>query len=166
MTGSTAGETERMVITRIFNAPRELVWKAWTDPQYVMQWWGPDKFTCPIADIHFKEGGTSLVCMKAPESFGGASHYSIWKYTKIVLHESIEFIQNLADEKGNKKRPTEVGMPADFPEDVRTLVTFKAVGKDKTEMTVTEFADFGQMSHFAQLGLEQSIGKAAAVFGA
>jgi hypothetical protein len=104
--------------------------------------------------------------MKAPESFGGASHYSIWKYTKIVPLESIEFIQNLADEKGNRKKPTDVGMPPDFPEDVRTLVTFKAVGKDKTEMTVTEFADFGQMSHFAQLGLEQSIGKAAVVFGA
>jgi len=155
---------EFVKVSKLFDAAVEEVWKLWTEPEYVMQWWGPDKFTCPLANIQFKEGGTSLVCMKAPDDFGGASHYNIWKYTKIVPYESIEFIMNLADEKGNRKKPTELGMPADFPEDVRTLVTFKSIGKDRTEMTVTEFADFGQMSHFAQLGLEQSIGKAAAVF--
>src|SRR6201993_4809721 len=41
VTKNTVNETEPMVITRIFDAPRELVWKAWTDPKYVMQWWGP-----------------------------------------------------------------------------------------------------------------------------
>ena len=41
-------ETERMVVTRVFDAPRELVWKAWTDPKYVMQWWGPKGFTSPL----------------------------------------------------------------------------------------------------------------------
>ncbi len=41
MTKNTVNEIERMVVTRIFDAPRELVWKAWTDSKYVMQWWGP-----------------------------------------------------------------------------------------------------------------------------
>jgi uncharacterized protein YndB with AHSA1/START domain len=45
MTKNTDNEIERMVITRIFDAPRELVWKAWTDPKYIMQWWGPKGFT-------------------------------------------------------------------------------------------------------------------------
>ncbi len=45
MTKSTVNEVERMVVTRVFDAPRELVWKAWTDPKYVMQWWGPKGFT-------------------------------------------------------------------------------------------------------------------------
>jgi uncharacterized protein YndB with AHSA1/START domain len=40
MTKNTVNEKERMVVTRVFDAPRALVWKAWTDPQYVMQWWG------------------------------------------------------------------------------------------------------------------------------
>jgi uncharacterized protein YndB with AHSA1/START domain len=44
MTKNTGNEAERMVVTRIFDAPRELVWKAWTDPQYVMQWWGAEGF--------------------------------------------------------------------------------------------------------------------------
>src|SRR5216684_934599 len=42
MTKNTVNEKERMVITRVFDAPRALVWKAWTDPQYVMQWWGQE----------------------------------------------------------------------------------------------------------------------------
>lgn len=155
---------EFVSVTKVFDAAVEDVWKLWTEPEYVKQWWGPDKFTCPVANIQFREGGTSLVCMKAPDDFGGASHYSIWKYTRIVPLESIEFVQNLADEKGNKKKPVDVGMPADFPEDVRTEVTFKQLGKDRTEMTVTEHADFGQMSHFAQLGLDQSLEKAVSVF--
>ena len=49
MTKDTVNEAEPMVITRVFDAPRELVWKAWTDPKYVMQWWGPKGFTAPFA---------------------------------------------------------------------------------------------------------------------
>ena len=78
--------------------------------------------------------------------------------------QSIEFIQNLADAAGNKKLPVDLGMPADFPEDVRTVVTFKETGKGQTEMTVTEYADFGQMSHFAQLGLEQCFDKMKEIY--
>ncbi|PWT74825.1 MAG: activator of HSP90 ATPase [Bacteroidetes bacterium] len=155
---------KQVKVSRIFDAPVEEVWKLWSVAEYVKQWWGPDKFTCPTAKIHFGEGETSLVSMQAPNEFGGQTHYNIWTYKKIVPLESIEFIQNLSDEKGNKVKPTAVGMPPDFPEDVRTLVTFKNLGNEKTEMTVTEFADFGQISHFAQMGLEQSIGKAAALF--
>jgi len=57
MTESTVNETERMVVTRIFDAPRELVWKAWTDPKYVMQWWGPKGFTAPFCEMDFRVGG-------------------------------------------------------------------------------------------------------------
>jgi uncharacterized protein YndB with AHSA1/START domain len=151
-------------VSRVFDATVEEVWKMWTEPEYVMQWWGPDKFTCPLAKINFKEGDTSLVSMKAPHEFGGLTSYSIWTYTKIVYLESIEFIQNLANEEGVKQKPTALGMPADFPEDVRTVVTFEAIAKDQTEMTVTEYADFGQISHFAKLGLEQSLDKAVLLF--
>ena len=157
---------KQVKVSRVFDAPVEDVWKLWTEPEYIMQWWGPDKFTCPLAKINFKEGDTSLVSMKAPGEFGGQTSYSIWTYTKIVHMQSIEFVQNLADENGIKQKPVLLGMPADFPEDVRTTVTFKAISDDKTEMTVTEYADFGQIEYFAKLGLEQSIEKAASIFKA
>src|SRR5258708_30842448 len=102
---------KEIVITRIFDAPVELVWKAWTDPTLVMRWWGPDKFTCPSAKIDFREGGISLVSMRAAKEMGGQEFFSIWAYKKIVPLQSIEFIQSLSDKDGNKVPPTTLGMP-------------------------------------------------------
>ena len=78
--------------------------------------------------------------------------------------KSIEFVQNLADKDGNKMPPTKVGMPPDFPEDIRTVVLFKKLGANQTEMTVTEYADMGQMAEFAKMGLEQSLDKIGVIF--
>ena len=130
--------TRDLVVTRVFAAPVDLVWKAWTDPEYVMRWWGPDHFTSPSAKMDFREGGTSVVCMRAPKDFGGQDMYSTWVYQKIVPLKRIEFIQNLADKDGNQIDPAEIGMPPEFPRDIRTVVTFKDLGNSKTEMTVTE----------------------------
>jgi uncharacterized protein YndB with AHSA1/START domain len=160
--------TRDLVVTRIFAAPIDLVWKAWTEPEYVMRWWGPDYFTSPSAKMDFREGGTSLVCMRAPEHFGGQDMYSTWVYQKIVPMERIEFIQNLADKDGNLIDPAEIGMPPEFPRDTRTVVTFKDLGNGKTEMTVTEYnmptAD-SEMGKNAELGLNQSLDKLAVSLG-
>ncbi len=157
-----------LVVTRVFAAPLELVWKAWTEPEYVMRWWGPDHFTSPSAKMDFREGGTSLVCMRAPEDFGGQDMYSIWVYQKIVPMERIEFIQNLADKDGNLIDPLKIGMPPEFPRDTRTVVTFQDLGNGKTEMTVTEYnmptADT-EMGRNAELGLNQSLDKLAVSLG-
>jgi hypothetical protein len=102
--------------------------------------------------------------MKAPKEMGGQEFYSIWVYVKIVPLKTIEFIQSLSDQDGNKTDPTKVGMPADFPIDIKTVITFKEIETNKTEMTVTEYAEFGSISNFAQLGLEQSMDKMLAIF--
>jgi len=91
--------------------------------------------------------------------------FSIWEYSRIVPLQSIEFIQNLADKEGNKTEPVKLGMPPDFPMDIKTVVTFRQITTDQTEMTVTEYAEFGSISHFALMGLEQSMDKMVAVFG-
>jgi len=160
--------TRDLVVTRVFAAPVELVWKAWTNPEYVMRWWGPDYFTSPSAKMDFREGGTSLVCMRAPEDFGGQDMYSTWVYQKIVPMERIEFIQNLADKDGNQIDPAQIGMPPEFPRDMRTVVTFKDLGNGKTEMTVTEYnvptADT-ELGKNAELGLNQSLDKMVVSLG-
>ena len=155
---------KQIEVTRTFNASVEMVWKVWTDPELVKRWWGPKHFTSPVAKIDFREGGKSLVSMKAPKEMGGQEHYSIWEYVKIIPLQTIEFIQNLADEGGNKIDPIKLGMPPDFPLDIRTVVTFKALESNKTEMTVTEYAEFGTISNFAQIGLEQSLEKMGEIF--
>src|SRR5688572_4732752 len=109
--------TRDLVVTRVFAAPVDLVWKAWTDPEYVMRWWGPDHFTSPSAKMDFREGGTSVVCMRAPKDFGGQDMYSTWVYQKIVPLKRIEFIQNLADKDGNPIDPANLGLPSEFPRD-------------------------------------------------
>ncbi|MBS1624086.1 MAG: SRPBCC domain-containing protein [Bacteroidetes bacterium] len=150
--------------TRIFRAPIEMVWRVWTEPDLVKRWWGPRHFIAPVAVIDFRVGGRSLVSMQAPLSMGGQVHYSVWEYVSITEHVSIEFIQSLSDPQGHKINPVTVGMPADFPRDIRTVVTFRAVSASETEMTITEYAEFGSISHFAQLGLDQSMDKMITIF--
>ena len=151
-----------LVVTRVFDAPVQRVWKAWTDPEQVMNWWGPDCFTSPSARLDFREGGTSLVCMRGPKELGGQDMYSTWAYKKIVPMQSIEFIHNLAGPDGQKADPVKLGLPADFPQDQRNLVTFKTAG-NKTEMTVTQYDwTLGQMLDLAEAGWNQSLDKMAA----
>lgn len=155
---------KQIEVKRIFNAPVAMVWQVWVDPELVKRWWGPKHFTSPVAVIDFREGGRSLVSMLAPAEMGGQEWYSVWEYIKIVPLKEIEFIQSLTDKDGNKVEPASVGMPADFPQDIRTVVTFNELTGGKTAMTVTEYAEFGSISNFAQIGLEQSIDKMAAIF--
>ena len=154
-----------LAVTRVFDAPIEKVWKAWSHAEYVMLWWGPDFFTSPSAKMDFREGGTSLVCMRAPKNFGGQDFYSTWAYKKIVPLQSIEYIHNLADKDGNAVDPATLGMPPDFPRNQRHIVTFKPMSGSRTEMTVTEYGwNEGQMFERSKMGLEQCLNKMAAIF--
>jgi uncharacterized protein YndB with AHSA1/START domain len=159
---SNEAKTHDLVFTRTFDAPIEEVWKAWTQAEYVKRWWGPQGFTAPLANMDVREGGTSLVCMSSPQ-FG--ENYSIWQYQKIEPLKRIEFIHNLADRDGNKVDPATLGMPPDFPQDQRQVVTFAAKGDNKTELTVTEYGwTEGQMMEMSRLGMEQCLDKMAAIF--
>jgi uncharacterized protein YndB with AHSA1/START domain len=154
--------TLEVVVTRVFDAPVGEVWKAWTDPQYVMRWWGPQGYTSPVAKIDFREGGKSLVCMRSPD---GQEMYSTWTYRKIVPNERIEYIFNFADEKGNRLDPAAIGMPSGIPIDGHHVVTFKDLGSDKTEMTITEHGYTNeQVVQLSKAGLEQCVDKMNAIF--
>ena len=155
---------KQIEVTRTFNAPVEMVWEVWVDPELVKRWWGPKHFISPVAKIDFREGGKSIVSMQAPKEMGGQEFYSVWEYVKIIPLQTIEFIQSLSDKDGNKTDPTKLGMPSDFPIDIKTVVTFREVANSKTEMTVTEYADMGTMSNFAQISLEQRLDKMTAIF--
>ena len=149
---------KEITVTRTFNASIEEVWKLWMEPEFVKKWWGPQIFTCPIAKIDFREGGISLVCMRSPD---GQDFYSTLTYQKIVPMQRIEYIHNLADKDGQRIDPTTVGMPEDFPQDVRNVITFKTVADNNTEMTDTEYMPITSMYENARLGLEQCIDKIA-----
>ena len=161
-----SGKQWDVVVTRTLDAPVELVWQAWSDAEQVMRWWGPKGFTSPSAAMDFREGGRSLVCMRAPKEFGGQDMYNTWTYSKIEPHKLIEFIVNFTDEHGAKLDPAKIGMPPGVPQDVRHVITFKAVAHNRTEMTVTEYGYTLVQAHdISKAGLEQCLDKMAAAIG-
>jgi len=132
MTKNTVNETERMIVTRVFDAPRELVWKAWTDPKYVMQWWGPKGFTAPVCKIDFRVGGKFLYCMRAPD---GQEGWTGGEYHEIVLHEKIVSSMYFADSKGNRIEPEQDGIEHEAIEGVHDVVLFEDIGNGQTKLT-------------------------------
>ncbi|MGE3809439.1 MAG: SRPBCC domain-containing protein, partial [Gemmataceae bacterium] len=144
-----------LVVVRLFAAPVEQVWRAWTTSEDVMRWWGPTGFTCLRADMDVREGGVSLVCMRAPKEFGGQDLYNTWTYRRIVPGKEIEFILNFTDKDGNAFEPEAMGMPPGIPKDVRHVITFEA-RPDGTELTVTEHGYTSDaVVEMSRAGLEQ-----------
>jgi len=152
-----------IVITRKFDIPVDLVWKAWTNPEWVMKWWGPADYTSPSCSVDLREGGKYLFCMRAPASQGGQDFYSVGVYESIVPMERLEFTQHLSDKEGNAIDPAQVGMPPDFPKKVQFQVQFKALEGGQTELTITEYGwvTLGQMREYNIIGMNQSLDKLA-----
>jgi uncharacterized protein YndB with AHSA1/START domain len=155
---------KQIEVSRTFPAPVEDVWRIWTEAELVKRWWGPKDFSAPSAVIDFRKNGRSIVSMKAPPAMGGQEYFSLWVYEEIIPFEKIVFIQSLCDRRGNKIKPETVGMPADFPRDTRTVVIFTKLSGNETQMKVTEYAEFGSISNFAQSGLEKSMDKMTRIF--
>jgi hypothetical protein len=88
---------------------------------------------------------------------------STWHYREIVPRERIEYVHNLSDRDGNKIDPASIGMPPDFPEDQRHLVTFRDIGGGKTELTVREYGWIvGPLMELSRVGLGQCLDRMAA----
>lgn len=148
-----------LTITRVFDAPREQVWKAWTDPEHVKRWWGPKDYTAPVCEIDLREGGKYLYCMRSPE---GQNYWSTGVYREIVEPERIVCTDSFADEKGNVVPATHYSMSVDFPLELQLTVTFE-VHEGKTKITLLHAGiPAGQMSALAEAGWNESFDKLAA----
>jgi uncharacterized protein YndB with AHSA1/START domain len=96
-----------LVITRVFDAPRELVWKAWTQPQRFVRWWGPKGFTVPFCKIDLHPGGVMHFCMRSPE---GRDFWNKGVFREVVEPERIVSTDSFSDEEGNLVQPAHYGM--------------------------------------------------------
>jgi uncharacterized protein YndB with AHSA1/START domain len=90
-----------LVITRKFDAPRELVFKAWTEPERLQKWWGPKGFTLEVFKFDLRPGGIFLGCQRSPE---GHVMWGKFVYQEIKAPEKLVFIQSFSDEEGNTVR--------------------------------------------------------------
>ncbi len=84
-----------LVITRVFDAPRSLVFKAWTDPKHVAQWWGPHGFTNPVCELDVRPGGAIRIDMRGPD---GTVYPMTGVYQEIVEPERLVFTSAALDE--------------------------------------------------------------------
>ena len=150
-------KVNELVITRIFDAPRAVVWKYWTEPEYFKKWWGPKIFTCPVSKIDFRVGGKYLHCMQWPD---GKRIWSGGVYKEIVPLEKIVCTDSFADENGNVISAKEHGLPVDFPKEMEVTVTFEEQD-GKTKLTVRQKGMPETMSGMANIGWNESFDKLA-----
>jgi uncharacterized protein YndB with AHSA1/START domain len=150
-----------LVIERVFDAPRERLWKAWTDPEEVKKWWGPKGFTAPSIQTDLRVGGTNLWAMESPD---GQVYWSTGTYREIVPLERIVITDSFADENGNVVPATHYGMPDDFPLEMEITITFEDAGEGRTKLTIRHAGmpatEVGQQ---AEGGWNESLDKLAAV---
>lgn len=123
---SGAPMTERtVVITRIFDAPRELVFAAWTDPVHLAAWFGPKGYTNPVCEVDLRIGGKLRIVMRAPD---GAQHPMIGIFREIVRPERLVFT-NIATDIAGK-----------ILLEGLTTVTFAEHGAGQTKLTMESHA--------------------------
>lgn len=109
-----------MVITRTVNAPRELVWKVWTEPEHVSKWWGPNGFSTTIETMDVRPGGTWKHTMRGPD---GVEYPNFSKFVEVVKPERL-VMQHGGHTEGKKA----VSFHATW--------TFEEVGKNQTKVTL------------------------------
>ena len=98
-TNSEATADREMVITRMFDAPRALVFAAWTDPAHIAQWWGPKGFTTPVCELDVRLGGAMLIHMRGPD---GSMYPGRGVFHEIVAPERLVFTTTAFDDAAGK----------------------------------------------------------------
>ena len=98
ISATTASSEWDLVMTRVFDAPRELVFKAWTETKHVAQWWGPKGFTNPVCEMDVRVGGAIRIDMRAPN---GVVYPMKGVFEEIAEPERLVFIASALDENGN-----------------------------------------------------------------
>lgn len=111
---------QEITLTRVFDAPRELVFRAWTDPSILAKWWGPNGFTNPRCEADARPGGAIHIDMRGPD---GTVYPMIGTFKEVVPPQRLSFLNSPVDDAGKQLL------------EVLTVVTFAEEG-GKTTVTV------------------------------
>ena len=154
-----AGPGDRaVVVTRVLDAPRSLVWRAWTEPERLKRWWGPRGYSAPVTRTDPRVGGRYLWGMR-PDA-GGQEVYTTGVFREVVEPERFVVTESFADADGTVVPASHYGMAGDWPaEVVMTVVLEERDGR--TAMTVREEGIPEEMRGPGEQGLRESIEKLA-----
>lgn len=111
-------QSGELIVTRVFNAPRERVWKAWTEPERLAQWWGPKGFTMLTHQIDLRPGGVYHYCMRSP---AGQEMWGKFVYREVAAPERLVFVNSFSDKDGHTLRHP---MSATWPLEILNILTF------------------------------------------
>jgi len=121
--------TAPFTITRVVDAPRDKVWRAWTEVEHLRQWWGPKGFAVTHCKVDLRPGGLMHYCLRMPD---GGEMWGKFVYREIAKPERLVWINSFSDKEGGT---TVHPMSADWPREMHTKVTFEDLG-GKTRVTV------------------------------
>ena len=133
MSNSTVNE-DALVIERTFDAPVDLIWQMWTEPDHFKKWYGPQGFTVPVAEMELRVGGKRLICMASPD--GSMKMWTTGEYTEIDPPERLVYTESPSDENGNVVSPAAMGMPEGYPATTEVTVLLEDLG-GRTKMVMT-----------------------------
>lgn len=126
---ANASTSPDFVISRVFDAPRELVWKCFTDAKH-MEWWGPKGVSAVQSKIDLRPGGMHHYAMKPPQ---GPLMWGRQVYREIVEPERLVFVNSFSDENAGLTRHP---MAPTWPIELLTIITFEELPDGKTKLTV------------------------------
>ncbi|WP_316745731.1 SRPBCC domain-containing protein [Pedobacter gandavensis] len=128
----TKNKEKELYLTHLFNAPVEMVFQAWTDPQQLTQWYAPDGCSIIYKALNLTENGSFHSCIQDPV------HGDCWvkgQYLEVKAPEKLVFSMTLSNEAGDTLAATEAGKPGDWPLEILTTVLFTAVGQ-QTKLSI------------------------------
>jgi uncharacterized protein YndB with AHSA1/START domain len=141
---------EAFFITRTFDAPRELLFRVWTQPEHLTRWWGPKGFTVVHCTSDLRPGGAMHYGMRGPD---GSMMWGRWVFREIVPPERLAFVTSFSDEEGGVTRapfldggwPLEVLSTVTFTErDGRTTLTMIGIPLNATDAERVTFRGMHQ----------------------
>jgi uncharacterized protein YndB with AHSA1/START domain len=145
-----AQDPRTMIVSRVFDAPRDLVWMAWTDSKHLVQWWGPNGFTTTTTVYDLRVGGVWRFVMHGPN---GRDYQNRITFDEIVKPERLVYHHGGGDDD---VEPVEFRTTVTFEELAKaTRVTMRAVfpSADARERAIREYrADTGAIQHLSRLG--------------
>jgi len=127
---TVAVQSKDFVISRVFDAPRELMWRYFTDPAHMKQWWGPKGSKVIASDMDLRAGGTYHYGMTAPD---GSTMWGLFTYREIMPRERLVFVNCFSDEnRGITRHP----MAPTWPLKMLSTFMFEDAPGGKTKFTV------------------------------
>jgi len=123
-------------ITREFDAPIETIWNMWTDPALFAQWYGPNGFSVPVAEMDLTVGGTRKICMEMKTPEHTMTMWFTGVYKDISEPKRLIYTESMCDADGNLIPPKDIGMPEGSPDVTEVVIELSEEG-GRTRMTMT-----------------------------